>query len=127
MTDQPGNSILSTSQTNLTKIHVEVIFALPDEQVAIDVELPGEAIEMKDIGLPHGVAYAGLAETVILALEGRFEDFTKGSNTQWEKVKEIYKLGIKHGMALSSISGVDGPLTQEDISRVKAQALKQRG
>jgi len=92
-----------------------------------EIELPGEAIEMKDIGLPHGVAYAGLAETIILALEGRFEDFTKGSNTQWEKVKEIYKLGIKHGMALSSISGVDGPLTEEDISRVKAQALKQRG
>ncbi len=92
-----------------------------------EIELPGEAIEMKDIGLPHGVAYAGLAETIILALEGRFEDFTKGSNTQWEKVKEIYKLGIRHGMKLSSISGVDGPLSEEDISRVKAQALMQRG
>jgi len=91
-----------------------------------EIQLPGEALEMKDIGLPHGVAYAGLAETIILALEGRFEDFTKGSNTEWEKVKEIYKLGIKHGMALSSISGVDGPLSEEDISRVKAQALKQR-
>ena len=92
-----------------------------------EIELPGEALEMKDIGLPHGVAYAGLAETIILALEGRFEDFTKGSNTQWEKVKEIYKLGIKHGMKLSSISGVDGPLSEEDISRVKAQVLMQRG
>ncbi|MDM8536763.1 hypothetical protein QUF70_08425 [Desulfobacterales bacterium HSG17] len=92
-----------------------------------EIELPGEAIEMKDIGLPHGAAYAGLAETIILALEGRFEDFTKGSNTEWDKVKEIYKLGIKHGMTLSSISGIDGPLSEEDISRVKAQTLKQRG
>jgi predicted amino acid dehydrogenase len=92
-----------------------------------EIQLPGEAIEMKDIGLPHGVGYAGLAETIILALEGRFEDFTKGSNTEWEKVKEIYKLGIKHGMTLSSISGVDGPLSEEDILRVKAQALIQRG
>jgi len=91
-----------------------------------EIQLPGEALEMKDIGLPHGVAYAGLAETIILALEGRFEDFTKGSNTQWEKVKEIYKLGIKHGMMLSSISGVDGPLSDDDISRVKAQALIER-
>jgi len=91
-----------------------------------EIKLPGEAIEMKDIGLPHGVGYAGLAETIILALEGRFEDFTKGSNTQWEKVKEIYKLGIKHGMTLSSISGVDGPLSEEDISRVKAQAMRQK-
>jgi predicted amino acid dehydrogenase len=92
-----------------------------------EIQLPGEALEMKDIGLPHGVAYAGLAETIILALEGRFEDFTKGSNTEWEKVKEIYKLGIKHGMKLSSISGVDGPLSEEEISRVKAKALMQRG
>jgi len=90
-----------------------------------EIELPGEAIEMKDIGLPHGVAYAGLAETIILALEGRFEDFTKGSNTEWEKVKEIYKLGLKHGMTLSFISGVDGPLSEEDILRVKTEALKQ--
>jgi predicted amino acid dehydrogenase len=92
-----------------------------------EIELPGEALEMKDIGLPHGVVYAGLAETIILTLEGRFEDFTKGSNTEWEKVKEIYKLGIKHGMKLSSISGVDGPLSEEDISRVKAQVLMKRG
>ena len=92
-----------------------------------EIELPGEAIEMKDIGLPHGIAYAGLAETIIVALEGRFEDFTKGSNTEWEKVKEIYKLGIKHGMTLASISGVDGPLSEEDILRVKAKALIQRG
>lgn len=92
-----------------------------------EIQLPGDAIEMKDIGLPHGVAYAGLAETIILALEGRFEDFTKGSNTQWDKVKEIYKLGLKHGMTLSSISGVDGPLNSEDIARVRTLALKQRG
>ncbi|MBC8440934.1 MAG: dehydrogenase [Deltaproteobacteria bacterium] len=92
-----------------------------------EIQLPGQAIEMKDIGLPHGVAYAGLAETIILALEGRFEDFTKGSNTEWEKVKEIYKLGIKHGMKLSSISGVEGPLSKEDIARVKAQALLKKG
>jgi len=92
-----------------------------------EIKLPGEALEMKDIGLPHGLAYAGLAETIILALEGRFDDFIKGRNhrTQWEKVKEIYKLGIKHGMTLSSISGIDGPLSEEDILRVKSQALMQ--
>ncbi len=91
-----------------------------------EIELPGEAIEMKDIALPEGVAYAGLAETIILALEGRFEDFTKGSKPEWEKVKEIYKLGLKHGMKLSSISGVDGVLSEEDIARVKSHALKKR-
>jgi predicted amino acid dehydrogenase len=91
-----------------------------------EILLPGEALEMKDIGLPPGVAYAGLAETVILALEGRFEDFSKGGQALWEKVREIYRLGLKHGMKLASVSGVDGVLSDEDIQRVRIQALKQR-
>ncbi|MBF0573015.1 MAG: dehydrogenase [Desulfamplus sp.] len=89
-----------------------------------EILLPGDNIEMKDIGLPPKAVYAGLAETIILALEGRFEDFTTGSNTEWKKVKEIYKLGLKHGMQLSAISGVNGVLTKDDIARVKDFALK---
>ncbi|OQY07928.1 MAG: dehydrogenase [Desulfobacteraceae bacterium 4572_123] len=90
-----------------------------------EILLPGETVEMKDIGLPKKIAYAGLAETIILALEGRFEEFTTGSETQWEKVKEIYKLGLKHGMKLASISGVNGVLSEDEIARVKENALKQ--
>ncbi|MBF0200051.1 MAG: dehydrogenase [Desulfamplus sp.] len=89
-----------------------------------EILLPGSNIEMKDIGLPNRAVYAGLAETIILTLEGRFEDFTTGSNTEWEKVKEIYKLGLKHGMKLSAISGVNGVLGKDDIARVKEFALK---
>jgi len=91
-----------------------------------EILLPGENVEMKDIGLPPQVAYAGLAETVTLALEGRFEVFTVGSETEWEKVKEIYKLGLKHGMKLATISGINGVFSEEDIARVKALAVKER-
>ncbi len=90
-----------------------------------EILLPGGDIEMKDIGLPENVVYAGLAETIILSLEGRFEEFTTGSRTEWEKVKEIYRLGLKHGMKLASISGVDGVLNPGDIERVRTLALKQ--
>ncbi|MFZ5573339.1 MAG: dehydrogenase [Thermodesulfobacteriota bacterium] len=88
-----------------------------------EIELPGNP-EMKNIGLPHKVAYACLAETIVLALEGRFEVFTIGRDIEWEKVKEIYKLGLKHGMKLAAISGVDGVFTDEDIARVKKLALE---
>jgi len=91
-----------------------------------EILLPGDDIEMRDIGLPPRAAYAGLAETVTLALEGRFEMFTVGSETEWEKVKEIYKLGIKHGMKLATISGVNGVFSEEDIARVKELAVKER-
>jgi predicted amino acid dehydrogenase len=83
-----------------------------------EIALPGEP-EMKNIGLPPGVAYASLAEAIVLALEGRFENFSVGKDVQWEKVSEIYKLGLKHGMKLSAISGLEGVLTHDDFVRVR--------
>ena len=108
---------------------------LPPEEVAKrpdvlviesgEIELPTD-VKMKDIGLPPNVIYACLAETIVLALEGRFEVFTIGRDTEWEKVKEIYKLGLKHGMKLAAISGVNGVFTDEDIAEVKRLALEAR-
>lgn len=90
-----------------------------------EIELPGE-VEMKNIGLPRNVAYACLAETIVLALEGRFENFTVGRQIEWEKVREIYKMGLKHGMKLAAISGVNGPFSDADIARVRRLALAAR-
>jgi predicted amino acid dehydrogenase len=90
-----------------------------------EVELPG-AVRMKNIGLPDRVVYACLAETIVLALEGRYENFTVGRNISWPKVKEIYQLGLKHGMKLATISGASGPYTDEDFERVRAAALAAR-
>jgi predicted amino acid dehydrogenase len=109
---------------------------LPPEEVAKrpdvlviesgEIELPTPVKGMKTIGLPKNVIYACLAETIVLALEGRFEVFTIGRDTEWEKVKEIYKLGIKHGMKLAAISGVKGVYSDEDIAKVVALAKKAR-
>jgi DNA-binding transcriptional regulator YdaS (Cro superfamily) len=108
---------------------------LPPEEVAKrpdvlviesgEIQLPGKP-KMKNIGLPKGVAYACLAETIVLALEGRFENFTVGRAIEWEKVREIYRLGRKHGMKLAAISGVNGVFTDEDIARVRRLALAAR-
>ncbi len=90
-----------------------------------EIQLPGD-VKMKNIGLPSGVAYACLAETVVLALEGRYETFTVGRNIEWEKVKEIYKLGLRHGMKLATISGINGVFTTEDLTRIRELALERR-
>jgi hypothetical protein len=91
-----------------------------------EIELPTQVKGMKSIGLPKNIIYACLAETIVLALEGRFEVFTIGRDTEWEKVKEIYKLGLKHGMKLAAISGVKGVYSDEDIAKVVALARKAR-
>ncbi len=91
-----------------------------------EVYLPGDDVEMKGIGLPPNVVPAGLAETIVLALEGRFEAFTLGSQTEWQKVREVYRMGLKHGMQLAAISGVNGVITDEEIARVREEALRAR-
>jgi predicted amino acid dehydrogenase len=90
-----------------------------------EIELPGE-VEMKNIGLPRNVVYACLAETIVLALEGRFENFTVGRQIEWEKVREIYRMGLRHGMKLAAISGVHGPFSDADIAHVRRLALAAR-
>lgn len=91
-----------------------------------EVYLPGD-VSMKNIGFKdRHIVYACLAETIVLALEGRFETFTVGRNIEWEKVHEIYKLGLKHGMRLAAISGVNGVFSDEDIARVRELALEAR-
>jgi hypothetical protein len=91
-----------------------------------EILLPGANVEMKDIGLPPKVAYACLAETIVLALEGRYEVFTIGREIEWQKVKEIYKLGLKHGMRLAAISGVNGVFSDADITEVARLAREAR-
>ena len=109
---------------------------LPPEEVAKrpdvlviesgEVYLPGD-VHVKNIGFEdRNVVYACLAETIVLALEGRFENFTVGRNIEWEKVHEIYKLGLKHGMQLAAISGVNGVFSDEDILAVRERALTAR-
>jgi len=91
-----------------------------------EILLPGDNVELKDIGLPPRVAYACLAETIVLALEGRYEIFTIGRDIEWQKVKEIYKMGIKHGMKLAAISGVNGVFSDADIAEVATLAKEAR-
>ncbi len=90
-----------------------------------EIELPGNP-EMKSIGLPKNVVYACMAETIVLALEGKYEIFTVGREIEWEKVREIYKMGLKHGMKLAAISGVNGVFSDEDIFKVRDLALEAR-
>jgi|TARA_B100000809_G_scaffold193024_1_gene191946 predicted amino acid dehydrogenase len=95
------------------------------ESGEIEVPVDGQLI-MRDINLPKNVVFACMAETIVLALEGRFEEFTIGRNIEWKKVKEIYKLGLKHGMKLAAISGVNGVYTKQDIDKIRELALRER-
>lgn len=91
-----------------------------------EILLPGRPDYGYDIGLPPGVAYACLAETALLAMEGRFEDYTLGRNIEMERVKEIYRLYKKHGLKLSGIRSHGRFLTDEDLAQKRALADRLR-
>jgi hypothetical protein len=87
-----------------------------------EILLPGEPDFGFNIGLPPGVAYACLAEAALLAMEGRFENFTLGRNIEMEKVKEIYRLFKKHGLQLEGLRSFGRYVREEQIGHKRALA-----
>jgi predicted amino acid dehydrogenase len=82
-----------------------------------EILLPGEPDFGFDIGLPPGVAYACLAEAAVLAMEGRFENFTLGRNIEMDRVKEMYQLFKKHGLQLEGLRSFGRYVSDEEIAR----------
>jgi predicted amino acid dehydrogenase len=91
-----------------------------------EVELPGEVKMKIDIGLEGNLVYACLAETAILAMEGKFESFTLSRNINFEKVIEIDRLAIEHGVRLSEIMGHNGVITKQEFDLCREHAIKKR-
>jgi hypothetical protein len=87
-----------------------------------EVLIPGDIDFGYDIGLPPKTSYACLAETALLAMEGRFEDYTLGRNIEMERVKEIYRLFKKHGFRLAGLRSFGHVLTEDDYAGKRAQA-----
>lgn len=91
-----------------------------------EVLIPGDIDFGYDIGLPPKTSYACLAETALLAMEGRFEDYTLGRNITMERVKEIYRLFKKHEFQIAGLRSFGQYVTDEWVAekRVLADALR---
>jgi predicted amino acid dehydrogenase len=89
-----------------------------------EIDLPGAVDITRNIGLPKPSVYACLAETVLLTMEGRYENFSLSRHLSLENVKEIYRIGRKHGAKLSAIHGYNGVVTEEMIAKCKMLAAE---
>jgi predicted amino acid dehydrogenase len=87
-----------------------------------EVTLPGNIQSSYDIGLEPGTAYACLAETALLAMEGRFEDFTIGREITTGQVEEISRLFNKHKFKLAALRSFGRVLSEEDFYRRRSLA-----
>ena len=89
-----------------------------------EVQLPGTVKMDIDIGLEGNIVYACLAETALLAMDGKYESFTLSRNINYEKVIEIDSMARAHGVRLSQIMGHNGFITEEEFNLCREHALK---
>ncbi|MCE1247349.1 MAG: shikimate dehydrogenase [Firmicutes bacterium] len=96
------------------------------------VQVPGENVNFNyDFGYPSNVSLACMAETMILALEGKFENYSLGRGIKLEKVEEINRLAKKHGFKLAGFRSFDQFITEEKFEEIRRAAeqklVKPRG
>ncbi len=106
-----------------------MVAAARDDILVIDggmVDVPGPVNFHFNFGFPPGKSYACMAETMALALEGRFEDYTLGKEISRARVEEISQIAAKHGFRLSGFRSFERAVTPEQIEAVRRNAQKAR-
>lgn len=104
-----------------------MVAAVRNDILVIDggmVDVPGPVDFHFNFGFPLGKSYACMAETMALALEGRFEDYTLGKDITRARVDEITAIASKHGFRLSGFRSFEKAITPEQIEIVRQNAKK---
>lgn len=90
------------------------------------VRVPGPVRFHFNFGLPRGLAYACMAETMILTLERRFECYTIGRTIPPEKVYEIARLGNHHGFDMAPLMHFGRAVRAAQWEHVRQAARRNR-
>jgi predicted amino acid dehydrogenase len=121
---RPGSVVCDVARPrNVSK----VVSERRDDVLVIDggvIEVPGEVDFGFDFGFPPKMSEACMAETIILALEGRYENFTLGSTITLAQVEEIAALARKHGFRLSGFRRFERAIGDAEIERIRDAARR---
>jgi len=90
------------------------------------VRVPGEVDFNFDFGFPKGHSYACMAETMILALEEKYVNWSLGRELTVEQVEGIAALARKHGFEVGGFRSFERPVTLDEIEEVKRKAAANR-
>lgn len=121
---QPGSVVCDVARPRDVSA---MVARMRDDILVIDggmVDVPGAVDFHFNFGFPPGKAYACMAETIALALEGRFEDYTLGKHITRERVEEIGSIAAKHGFRLSGFRSFEQEVTAEQIEIVRRNAAR---
>ena len=121
---QPGSVVCDVARPRDVSA---MVAAKRNDILVIDggmVDVPGPVDFHFNFGFPTGKAYACMAETITLALEGRFEDYTLGKDISRQRVDEIATLAAKHGFRLSGFRSFEREVTEAQIEAVRRRARR---
>jgi predicted amino acid dehydrogenase len=121
---KPGAVVLDVARPRDVSRQVE---AQRDDVLVIEggmVEVPGQVNFNFDFGFPPGKSFACMAETMALALEGRYEDYTIGKDLTLERVMEIGSIATRHGFRLSGFRSFERAVSPEQIADVRERAAQ---
>ncbi len=85
------------------------------------VQYPDDIAFGPNLGYRDGVNLACLSETVLLALEGDYDDYSIGVKMPLETVNYLRRLGKKHGLGLAGLK-----MNNKEISNREIEAIYQR-
>jgi predicted amino acid dehydrogenase len=83
------------------------------------IHVPGNVDFHFNFGFPPQTCFACMAETMILALEGRYENFTLGRNLIPSQIDTISGLAKKHGFTLAGFRNFEHAVTKEMIESIR--------
>lgn len=96
---------------------------VPGEPRFDRVQRPGTEF---DLNLPPRTALACMSETMVLALERRFESYTLGRGIDLAKVIEIESMAERAGFELAGMRAFDAAITAEKIEATREAARERR-
>ncbi|MCS7234559.1 MAG: shikimate dehydrogenase [Armatimonadota bacterium] len=98
------------------------VYARRDDVLVLDggvIQVPGEVDFGFDFGFPPGTCEACMAETIALALEGRYESYTLGPELSLERVEEIARIAHRHGFRLAGFRRFERAIGEEEVERIR--------
>ena len=106
-----------------SRVHYRSDLLAIDESV---IEAPGNLTGHIKLDLPAHTVPASIVETMVLALEGRFENYSLGSQLRIGKVDEIRRLAAKHGFKTAGYRSFGRYISDADVLRIRHHHLPGR-
>lgn len=123
---KPGAVVCDVARPRDVSVQVA---AQRDDVLVIEggmVDVPGPVDFHFDFGFPSGKAYACMVETMALALEGRYADYTITKDVSLEQAREIGDICARHGFRLSGFRSFGHEVRTETIDAVRERGAHNR-